>query len=128
MNGYYPNIYWNYNYQYPYSHSAPNESLIDTLDFCQTTCEHMTTLLKERPDVSTRTLQLRLLRDCADICGLTSKFIARSSYFSKNIAGLCGYICEVCGNECAKYPDPESQNCAQICLNCARECKAFAMK
>jgi hypothetical protein len=100
--------------------------LLQTLHHCEATCEHMTTFLLSRPDVHARVRQLQLLRDCADICSLTAKYIARHSAFSKTIAALCASICEVCGNECLRFPDPESQKCGQICINCARECQAFA--
>lgn len=100
--------------------------LLHTLHHCEATCEHMTTFMKRMPDLQARVRLLQLLRDCADICSLTAKCIARHSAFSKAIATLCASICEVCGNECLRFPDPESQNCGQMCLNCARECQAFA--
>ena len=78
-------------------------------------------------DLHLRHRQLQLLRDCADVCTLTAKYLARHSSFSKSIAGLCAIICEACGNECARFTDQESQKCAQICLHCAMECRAFAM-
>ncbi len=100
--------------------------IVGTIQNCEATCESMTDYIERRPDVNTRIKQLKLLRDCADICGLTAKFIARKSAFSNSVAGLCAYICEICGAECAKYPDAESQNCSKICMNCAKECKEFA--
>lgn len=103
-----------------------HKMLINTIQDCEIVCEEMTTMLKRRPDMHMRATQLRLLRDCADICGLTAKFIARHSMFAHNMAGLCACICEACGRECARFKDPESQNCARVCLNCARECRKFA--
>lgn len=111
----------------PYKVKPYGTHLLNTLEDCEATCEHMTTYIKGRKDVDKRTKQLKLLRDCADICGLTSKFIARKSCFAREIAGLCSYICECCARECMKYSDPESQNCAAICMNCSRECKAFSV-
>lgn len=101
--------------------------LTNTVQDCETVCEDMTTYVRKRPDVEQRRRQLQLLRDCADICGLTAKYLARKSPFSNSIACLCAYICEICGNECLRHPDPESQNCARVCLNCAEECRRFAM-
>ncbi|MGO4886549.1 four-helix bundle copper-binding protein [Anaerobacillus sp. MEB173] len=79
------------------------------------------------PDAGHRKEQLRLLRDCADICTLTAKFVSRCSPFAKSLAALCGQICEICGNHCLHHPDPQSQTCGQICLHCAQECRVFAM-
>lgn len=101
--------------------------IVEVIQDCEAVCEHMTTFLKCRHDVHYRVRQLLFLRDCADICGLTAKFIARNSCFAKQAAALCAYICEVCGAECARFPDPESQSCAQVCMHCARECRVFAM-
>jgi hypothetical protein len=119
----YPGVF---DYGYPYSHRIHHEHLVKTIQDCEAVCEHMTTLLKRRPDVQMRLRQLQLLRDCADICGLTAKYIARNSMFARPAANLCASICEACGAECARFPDAESQNCARVCMNCARECRAFA--
>ena len=110
-----------------YDMSHRHEYLIKTIQECEVVCEEMTTMLKRKYDVRMRVMQLQLLRDCADICGLTVKYIARHSIFSKCIANLCAYICEMCGRECSRFSDAESQHCARICLKCARECSAFAM-
>jgi len=120
MNGYMPMFPGTYN---PSTHM----SVLKAVQDCEATCEHMTTLLKGKPDVHMRGKQLMLLRDCADICGLTAKYIARCSPFAKHMAHLCAMICQVCGTECSRFPDAESQYCAQVCLNCAQACQAFAM-
>lgn len=108
-------------------HQMHHNRILDTLQHCEATCEDMTTMILRRMDIQRRVRQLELLRDCADICSFTSKYIARDSRFAKYTANLCAYICEICGNECLRHRDAESQRCGRICLNCARECKAFAM-
>lgn len=60
---------------------------------------------------------MKHLRDCADICTLTAKYIARRSMFAGPLAGLCAEICETCGNECLQHPDPASQYCGRVCLH-----------
>lgn len=101
--------------------------LVETVQQCEATCEHMITFLLRKHETHMRLLQIQLLRDCADICTSTAKYLARDSAFSKTMSDLCGYICETCGKECSKFPDAESQECARICLQCARECRSFAM-
>ncbi|PLR82238.1 ferredoxin [Bacillus canaveralius] len=100
--------------------------LVKTIQDCEITCEHMGTMVLRMSDVHARRNQLLLLRDCADICTLSAKLIARNSYVEKSVAELCAHICEICGNECLKFPDSHSQRCAQICLHCAQQCRAFA--
>lgn len=104
----------------------PYEDLIHTIQHCEITCEHMTKMIKQKHD-DMRVRQLSFLHDCADICTLTAKFLGRMSYFSKVIAHSCALICKTCGDECAKFPDAESQHCAKVCHHCAKECAAFAM-
>lgn len=102
-----------------------HNKILDTLQNCEETCEHMITHLLRNQDMQQRAKQLELLRDCSDICTLTSKYIARDSSSSKYAADLCAYICTICGNECLRFGDAESQRCGKICHDCARECKAF---
>lgn len=111
---------------YHYDSHMMFPDILRILQHCAATCEHMTTYLLSAGDVQARATQLKLLRDCADICTKTAKFIARSSGFSKSLLLLCAHVCEVCGNECMKFPDAASRQCGQICLNCARECRAAA--
>jgi hypothetical protein len=101
--------------------------VVKTVQDCEVVCEQMTTILKSKPDVQNRIRQLMLLRDCADICALTAKYIARRSPFAKHMAGLCATVCQVCGTECSRFPDAESQHCAQVCWHCAQVCQSFAM-
>lgn len=102
-------------------------SLLNTIQHCAATCDHMITHLLHHEDINCRRRQLELLCDCADICHLTASFIARNSHLARMMAHICAHICEVCGNECAKFTDHHSQHCAQVCLHCAQECRAFAM-
>ena len=108
------------------SPAAGGASLLHTLQHCEATCEHMVTHLICLPHDDRRDLQIQLLRDCADICTLMAKYLARNSCNARVLASVCAYICELCGNECARFPDPMSQQCAQICLHCAQACRAFA--
>lgn len=110
----------------PY-HQMHHPNLIKTVQDCEAMCEHMVSHnLMHAQDIHLRLRQIQLLRDCADICTLMGKYLARHSSFSKALADICAIICEMCGNECAKFPDQESQKCAHVCLHCAKECRAFA--
>ncbi|MDR6225141.1 mannose-6-phosphate isomerase-like protein (cupin superfamily) [Desmospora profundinema] len=101
-------------------------SIVPIVQHCQAVCDHMVTMVASMHDVSYRSRQLLLLRDCADICALTAQMSARSSYISKQMALLCAHICDLCGQECLRYPDPHSQHCAQVCLHCTSVCRAYA--
>lgn len=103
-----------------------NERILNALQKCEETCEHMVTHILRHTDMQGRSKQVELLRDCADMCTFTGKYIARHSDFSKYTANLCAYVCSVCGNECLRFRDEMSQRCGRICHDCVRECKEFA--
>lgn len=110
--------------QSKYDYRLPNYQVLQTVQNCEAVCEYTKNeILKSG---HSRTKQITLLSDCAHICGLTAKFVASDSQFSKRLANLCGQICEVCGNHCLNQPDELSRACGQICLNCARECREYA--
>lgn len=104
-----------------------NETLIEALQDCESVCEHSMTMIKKRYGCEGRVMQLSLLHDCADICMLTAKFVARMSMFDRSIACLCANICQCCGQECATFSDHHSQHCSKVCLHCAKLCYEFAM-
>ncbi|SFL58827.1 hypothetical protein SAMN04487943_102342 [Gracilibacillus orientalis] len=108
------------------SHMSHYE-VLEAVQHCEATCEYTEHSILQMEGSSHRSEQLSLLRDCADICTLTAKYLARCSYFAKSIASLCAQICEVCGNHCLRHPDEISQRCGQICLHCAQVCQKFAM-
>lgn len=103
-----------------------NERLVQTVQNCEATCEHMTTYIMSLPDVRSRARQASLLRECADMCGMTAKMLARNSMIDKRIADLCARILRECGNECAKFSDAMSQQCSKICLETAGNCADYA--
>lgn len=100
--------------------------LLHTVQHCANVCEHMITMALGMQDVQARRAQIRLLMDCATICITLAHYLARRSPAAQATASLCGRICELCGNECARFPDQHSQMCSQVCLRCAQECLAFS--
>jgi hypothetical protein len=107
-----------------------HKELVKTIQDCEATCEHMTHHLKkhEADEYRMRVNQATLLRDCADICTITAKYVARDSIFAENMAALCAEVCICCGNECVKFHDEMSQHCAMVCFHCGRECSDFARR
>jgi hypothetical protein len=103
-----------------------HERVLPVLQNCEAVCEYSINTILQREDPSTRREQLKLLNDCADICTLTVKYIARNSRYAKSLALLCAQICEDCGNHCLQHPDSLSQLCGQLCLKCAQELRVYA--
>lgn len=111
--------------KYSYYPIDTPERVLREVQNCEAVCESTFTAILGMYEQS-RAAQLQLLRDCADICTLTAKYIARCSMFARPIAALCAQVCEACGEHCLRMPDPQSQFCGRVCLDCARECRAFA--
>jgi hypothetical protein len=103
-----------------------NPFLVKIINDCEATCEHMIHHLLMGRDLSLREDQISLLYDCANICNLTARYIARGSFFAKSSAALCEEVCAACGNECERFSDQMSQHCAIVCFNCAKHCGDFA--
>lgn len=106
----------------------PTGRLMQILHHCATICFMTSDKLLSRSDAHARRSQIKLLSDCAAICEVCAKFISSNSLLMKSICEYCAYVCEVCGHECLMHPDQESQMCGRICLNCAKECRSYAMQ
>lgn len=104
-----------------------HDPVLMTIQNCESMCEYMITFLCAKEDIELRRKQLQLLRDCTDICTLTAKYVARHSMFSRYCVNLCAYVCDMCGRECMKFKDDESQKCSEMCMQCAKECAAYAI-
>lgn len=105
-----------------------NKQLVQTIHDCEANCEHMTHHVKMLPDFTSRMRQAALLRECADVCGLTAKTLARGAIDAKQMVELCAMVCKTCGMECGKFTDHMSRHCSKVCLACARECANFVNK
>jgi hypothetical protein len=58
---------------------------------------------------------IALDRDCADICVLTARLVARGSAHAKHVMRECIEVCQLCQNQCAKHNDTHCQQCAAAC-------------
>lgn len=58
---------------------------IDACNKCTQTCEECLSSCLKEPDVQARVNCINLLRDCIDICALSTQFMARNSTFAKQI-------------------------------------------
>ena len=71
---------------------------------------------------------IRRCLDCADICAATSRIVARQTAIERDVLraalSACIAICEATGTECARHDNPHCRRCAQMCMECARDCRA----
>jgi len=102
--------------------SEKTNNLEHVLIKCITACETCATLCLQEDDVKMMVGCIQLDRDCADICALTSRFVARNSAHAKHVMKECIEICRKCAEECGKHEQEHCQHCAQICRECADAC------
>lgn len=108
--------------------SEKTNELEHVLIKCITACEACATACLQEDDVKMMARCIMLDRDCADICMLTAKFVARSSDHAKHVMRECIEICRLCEQECRKHDADHCQHCADICRECADACEAWMNK
>ena len=99
--------------------NAHTQSQLDALNACVAACEHCSTACLQEPDVQMMVRCISLTRDCADVCALTARFVARGSEHAAHLLTACAEICRACADECAKHEHRHCQECAEACRRCA---------
>jgi len=102
------------------------QECIDACLACTIECEHCASECLGEEDVQMMVRCIQLDRDCADICALTARLLARGSQHGEHLMRECAEICEMCAEECAKHDAEHCQRCAEVCRNCAEECRRMA--
>ncbi|MCB9184188.1 MAG: four-helix bundle copper-binding protein [Flavobacteriales bacterium] len=97
-------------------------ALLQHLIKCITACEHCADRCLNEKDPAMMADCIRLDRDCADICTLTARYLARDSAHKQAALRLCIAICQACEEECAKHQHDHCQRCAEVCRQCRKAC------
>jgi hypothetical protein len=70
----------------------------------------------------------RMCLDCADVCALTAKIVARGGPMSAEQLELCADVCQECAICCESCGDDEHmKRCAEACRTCAEACKGSVL-
>jgi Domain of Unknown Function (DUF326) len=103
-----------------------NQNLLNALNACIAACEHCATSCLQEQNVQMMARCISLDRDCADICALTARFVARGSEHAQHLLRECAEICHACGVECAQHADhmEHCRLCAEACKRCEEACLA----
>jgi hypothetical protein len=102
------------------------QTCIDACNKCMQTCEECLSSCLKEPHVQARIHCINILRDCADICAMASKWMSRGSMHAEQICQLCATICDDCATDCAKFQDAHCKACAEQCRKCADACRKMA--
>lgn len=103
-----------------------NQALLTALNACVAACEHCATACLGEDDVRMMVRCISLDRDCADICALTGRLLARGSQHGQHLLRECAEICRLCAEECARHEAAHCQECATACRRCEEACRQAA--
>jgi hypothetical protein len=104
---------------------AQNQSLFDALNACIASCEHCATACLNEQNVQMMARCISIDRDCADICAITARFVARGSEHAMHVMRECAEICGICAAECEKHSAhmQHCKECAEACRRCEQACR-----
>ncbi len=92
---------------------------------CLETLSHYLNLEAEKKDP----VLVQHLRDCAELCSTTAKFIASGSYYRTELAMVCSEICDACSLDCEQFEaDEQMRVCAKACEACATACRRMSLE
>lgn len=102
-----------------------NKQLLSALNECIAACNHCAASCLAEDDVTMMADCIRTDLDCADMCTLVAKFVARNSAHAQHVLDVCIEICDACAKECEKHADHHEhcKQCAEACRKCAEACK-----
>jgi hypothetical protein len=103
-----------------------NSKLIKDLNDCADTCDMCYNACLNEEEVAMMARCIELDRECADICRLTSSVLSRDSENRELYLRLCGKICQICADECAKHDNDHCRKCSKTCQECAEMCAKAA--
>ena len=104
-----------------------NQALLAALHACVAACENCASASLTGPadHLAMMAHCIMLDRDCADICALTARYVARGSEHTQHLLAVCAEICKACGDECEKHAAhmDHCRACAEACRRCEEACR-----
>lgn len=103
------------------------EECIRDCQKCEAECLELVTHCLAKGGEHAAPEHIRLLLDCADICGLSARFMVRRSDAHPLTCGACAEVCLRCAEDCQRFQDDEMMmRCAEVCRQCADSCRQMA--
>ena len=111
-------------------HSDYSEQMLVCIQNCQDchrACLQTLTYCMSQGGRHANAEHLRLLMDCADICGVSAAFMLRASDLHGHTCAACATVCRACAEDCADMGDDSRMGAlADTCRHCAESCEAMA--
>lgn len=118
------------------SHPAPASdageeafALVQAAAECTYTCTTCADACLEEDDPASMRTCIRLNLDCAEICSVTTKLIARPGEQDPDLLqaqlAACATACRACAEECDRHAGEHDhcRICAESCRECAEACE-----
>ena len=99
---------------------------IEACQACALACDHCLAACIHEQNPKHMADCMALDADCAEICRLTTAYMARGSAHAVAACALCADICDACGAACSQHEMDHCQACAVACKRCADECRRMA--
>jgi hypothetical protein len=103
-------------------------ALVQAAAECAFTCTTCADACLEEDDPAAQRKCIRLNLDCAEICSVTAKLIARPGAQDQGLLraqlDACATACRACADECDEHADhmEHCRICAEACRACAEAC------
>ncbi|RYZ80497.1 MAG: four-helix bundle copper-binding protein [Moraxellaceae bacterium] len=101
--------------------------LLEALNNCATECNRCATECLNEENVKMMVNCIKFDMDCADICTLVARMLARESQHAKHLLKECIEICNACAEECEKHAHHHDhcKRCAEACRACVAACTEY---
>jgi hypothetical protein len=94
---------------------------------CMVACDMCGDACLDEPNVAEMVRCIRLDRDCADLCAVAARAMARGGPLAQEICRACAEACRQCAEECERHAHHDHcRICAEVCRRCERECRRMA--
>jgi hypothetical protein len=104
---------------------------IDAANACAVACSACASACLSEPDAAAMAQCVRDDLDCADLCGVTARHLARLNASDRQLTiavlTACIEACVQCAGSCAPHRDSHShcRLCEQACNRCEAACQAL---
>ncbi|HNR54196.1 MAG TPA: four-helix bundle copper-binding protein [Flavobacteriales bacterium] len=79
----------------------------------------------DEKEIRKMTTCIRTDLDCADMCTLTARYLARNSPHLSGVLEQCIAICQACEAECRRHDMDHCRTCADACAACKAACMTY---
>jgi hypothetical protein len=94
---------------------------------CMRVCEETVSYCLHQGGRHVEAEHLKLMIDCAEICGPAAAFMQRGSRFMAELSRTCAAVCQACAVDCAQFEgDEQMMRCVEACRRCADSCTEMA--